>query len=281
MNSDDDPVISTLPIHLTNTLSRNIHIHQFPLLNRPLEVPPSAALSGKRIRARHKPEAQRFEIHIPVDTRPEVWNTERARELGTGRAVEDKEKNQDAGPSKPRESEEPRLSEVRLRSESISKSGSYMLGVVRRGQLHLHPVGEIHQLRPTLTYLDVLSRKQRRSRGDDSDVEEGPPPDPDEPVSAPASSIKDKGPVGEAKDVQVAARKTDDRAGQGQGGVSAVRREMLEVIRREEEERWIDYDFFDPGAAASTEAFEAIFSHEERHLLCTSDITSFLKDSSP
>ncbi len=113
------------------------------------------------------------------------------------------------------------------------------------GKLHLHPISETHQLRPTLTYLDVLSRKNKRSRAgeSESDSDDGPPPDPDE--SLPAPPKKEKKPSGEAKEVHVTARKTDDTAGLGQGGTSAVRREMLHIIRTEEEEKWENLDFCD------------------------------------
>ena len=109
----------------------------------------------------------------------------------------------------------------------------------------MHPISESHQLRPTLTYLDVLSRKSKRSRAGDSDSDSdgGPPLDPDEP--APPPTKKEKKPTGEAKEVHVTARKADDPAGLGQGGISAVRREMLHIIRQEDEEKWESLDFYD------------------------------------
>lgn len=106
--------------------------------------------------------------------------------------------------------------------------------------MHLHPLNETHQLRPTLTYLDALNRKSRRSRGADSnsDSDDGPPPDPDEVPAVPAPK-KDKKSAGEAKEVQVAARKAEEKGGQNlQGGLSAIRREMLMSLRAEEEEEW-------------------------------------------
>lgn len=134
MDVTNDRIVSVLPIHLSNHLAPDLHLHQFPLLNRPLEVPPSAALSGKRIRARIKPEVKRLEIHLPVDTRPEVWNAARSQELGGGRVEDDKEKNQDVGKVKLKEGEEPRLTEIRLQSEQISHTGAYVLGIVRDGE---------------------------------------------------------------------------------------------------------------------------------------------------
>jgi DNA-directed RNA polymerase-3 subunit RPC5 len=260
----NDRIVSVLPIHLSNNLAPNLHLHQFPLLNRPLDVPPSAAISGKRIRARLKPTARRLEVHVPVDPRPEVWNAERSKELGAERMEDDYEKNQVSG-SKLKEGEEPRLSEVRYRSEEIPHVGAYMLGVVRDGELlvyfvrmklinhpgtlHLHPLSETHQLRPTLTYLDALNRKSRRPRGTDSDSDSGdgsPPPDPDDvpPVSAPKKGKKS---AGEAKEVQVAARKAEEKGGRDiQGGMSVMRRELLMSLRVEEEEEWQNLTYHSP-----------------------------------
>lgn len=107
------------------------------------------------------------------------------------------------------------------------------------GQLHLQPITETLQLRPTMTYLDALSKgsNSRRAGGDGSDSD-GPPPDPDEPAPAPAPKKEKKS--GPAKEVQVTARKPDQL-----GGLSTVRREMLLKIREEADEKWENLDWRD------------------------------------
>ena len=136
MSTHDDQIISTLPIHISSSLLPGLQIYQFPLLTRPLQVPPSAAQSGKKIRARMKPKTGRLEIHVPVDTRQEVWNKERSKELGRARTEDDAEKGHgDKG--KQKETDDYRLSEIRLQSERIPDRGTYMLGVVREGKLSL------------------------------------------------------------------------------------------------------------------------------------------------
>lgn len=263
MDVQEDRLLTVLPIHFSNALSPNIHLHQYPLLTRPLQVPPSAAASGKRIRARLKPSVKRLEVHVPVDTRPEVWNAERSQELGSARLQDDKEKNQEQVKAKQKEGEEPKLTEVRMRSEQVPQVGAYVLGIVRDGarasfsstchadrapgKLHLHPISETHQLRPTLTYMDILTRKTRRRGGADSDddSDDGPPPDPDEPAPAPAPK-KEKKQSGDAKEVQVSVRRTgDDKSMQLGGGLTTVRREMLMAIRAEEDEKWDEYQYCD------------------------------------
>ena len=129
----EDRLVRVIPVHYTNALEPNVHLHQYPLLTRPLEVPPSAVASGKRIRARLKANVERVEVHVPVSTRPEVCNSERSKELGSARVDDDKEKNQEEPKVKQREGEEPRLSEVRMRSEQVPHMGAYVLGVLREG----------------------------------------------------------------------------------------------------------------------------------------------------
>jgi DNA-directed RNA polymerase-3 subunit RPC5 len=134
----DDPVVARLPIRLSTALAPNVHLHQFPLLHRPLQVPPPAAAAGRRIRARLKPGVRRLELHVPVDARPEVWSAERASALGTARAEDDRERNQapaapPAGSRGKVREEEPRLQDVRMQSEQVVQRGAYMLGIVRDG----------------------------------------------------------------------------------------------------------------------------------------------------
>ena len=129
---ENDELVSVLPIHFSDALATNLQIHQFPLLTRPLQAPPSAVLSGKRITARIKPETRRLEIHVPIDTRREVYNAEKSKELGAGRVEDDREKDQEKT-ERYRDNEVPRLSEVRLRSEEITHRGAHVLGIIRDG----------------------------------------------------------------------------------------------------------------------------------------------------
>ena len=117
------------------------------------------------------------------------------------------------------------------------------------GHLHLHPISQTHQFRPTLTYMDVFHRKNRRRANgdDDSDSDDGPPPDPDDP-NPPAQVKKEPKAAGEAKEVTVSLRKTDDKgmgAQSSSSGMSAVRREMMQAIREEEDEPWQELKYCD------------------------------------
>ncbi|KAF8622250.1 hypothetical protein AX15_007189 [Amanita polypyramis BW_CC] len=271
----EDEIIRVLPVHYSNKLGTDLQLHQFPLQTHPLQAPPSAIASGKRISARLKPNARRIEIHIPADTRSDVWNPQRAKELGAAQLEDDHEKNQE---QKTKESEEPRLSEVRLKSEEIPQHGAYMLGILRDGHLHLHPISELHRFTPTLTHLDVQSRKNKRSKtgaGSDSESDDGPPADPDETPVISTSKGKEKKPV-EMREINVSTRKTDDKG--TTVGMSMVRREMLQIIRAEEEEDWQNYEYCDVATTASREALTSVFSQTDTPLEYKTNMATFLKD---
>ena len=143
----DDALLSVIPIHLSTTLEPNVQLHQFPLLTRPLQVPPSAAQAGKKISARYKPKAGRIEVHVPVDVRPDVWNVERGRELGEARADEDAEERGIERKKSRHKDDQPelRLNEVRMRSERVTEKSVYMLGIMREGTsiLSRHPYNSV------------------------------------------------------------------------------------------------------------------------------------------
>ena len=115
------------------------------------------------------------------------------------------------------------------------------------GRLHLHPISETHQFRPSQTYLDVIARRStaRERRRDSDDESDGPPPDPDDPTP-PAPVVKKEKKAGEIKEVQVTARKVEEKNGQQLfGGLSQIRREILSKMREEREEPWENLDWCD------------------------------------
>jgi DNA-directed RNA polymerase-3 subunit RPC5 len=132
---EEDEIVASLPIHYSDHLHPNLHLHQFQLLSRPLLVPPSAAAAGKTIKARYKPKSGRYEIHVPNDVRPEVWDSAKGRDLGAARYEEDREEAAFHDVKfKEKDPREMRLNETRLVSERVPHAGAYVLGVVRDGE---------------------------------------------------------------------------------------------------------------------------------------------------
>ena len=148
-----------------------------------------------------------------------------------------------------------------------------------------------------MTYLDVLSRTSKRawSGASDSESDDGPPPDPDEPARIPIEK-KEKRPTKESREVQVSARKIEDKGGaQVPGSLSAVRKEILHAIRAEEDVSWEDLQFFDVSVCnhdalenvhsttlqtiESEQALEGIFSRSDQELECPTNMTAFLRET--
>jgi len=247
----DDTVVASLPIHLSTALVPNLQLYQYPLLQRPLQVPPSAKTAGKKINARFKPETDVIEIHVPFDTREDVWNKKQGQEYGQYRAEEDGQK--------PISKEERRLDDLRLKSERIREGAAYMIGVIRgstlyscyltvlelRGinplidQLHLHRISATYKFRPSLTYVDLHSQKTKRRRGE----EEGTLSDEAEEEEEDAKPRMKGKALGEAKEVMVSARKTGES--KFPTGMSDMRRELLRNLRAEELETWVPLKYQD------------------------------------
>ena len=118
----------------------------------------------------------------------------------------------------------------------------------RSGKLFLHPINETHQFRPTLTYMDTLTRKSKRRGGGYSDDEsDGPPPDPDEaPPEKLAPKKEKKASSSNAKEVTVAVRRGGESA-EDLGGLSSLRRELIGKRKKEREEPWQSLNWNDEG----------------------------------
>jgi len=257
----ENPVVASLPIYLSTALVPNVQLYQYPLLQRALEVPPSAKIAGKKINARIKPETDIIEIHIPFDTRDDVWNKKQSREYGQYRHEEDGQK----AISK----EEMRLDDLRLRSERIRDGAAYMVGVIRDNQLHLHRVSATYKFRPNLAYVDLQSQQTaRRRRGE----EEGVLSDEAEEEEEQETKLRKGKALGEAKEVIVSARKTGES--KFPTGMSDMRRELLRNLRAEELEPWISLKYQDETTSSSH--FEGLIAKKDTHLECTSSMAAML-----
>jgi DNA-directed RNA polymerase-3 subunit RPC5 len=219
MSDEHDDLVAVLPIHYSNALAPNAHIQQYPLFRMPLQVPMSAILNGDQMRARTKPNTRRVEIHVPMDN-----------------------------------------GEIRLQSERVPQKCVYVVGVIRNGTLehirgskssefntgrfHLHPVGDIQQLRPSLTHLD----EQQSNKSSSSKIAGVAAADSDDGagdrVAIPGLPRREDVNMADAKEALVTTRKSGDLSSiHLQSGVTAVRREMLLALRLEEDGRWEELAF--------------------------------------
>jgi len=89
--------------------------------------------------------------------------------------------------------------------------------------------------------------------------------------------VKKEKKAGEVKEVQVTARKVEEKNGQQLfGGLSQIRREILGKMREEREEPWENLDWCDMETEESVDAFERLFSTRTDVLTCTSKMTDII-----
>lgn len=194
---DEDEIAHTLPIYISHNLSPSVHLFQYPVHQRKIEVSSYGQQRAQVITARMKENVGRFELEVPVDLRESHWNEDRAEELGFLPVEESKNEK---GKGK-RKDDKPENwgTKMRLRSEEVPNVTGYWTGIVQKGEtrayfngrlklsphvalvgaLHLHPVDKLLQLRPSLAYLDALETANRlekereaRAKGDGDDDEE-------------------------------------------------------------------------------------------------------------
>lgn len=128
---DHDEIAHTIPIYISHNLSPALHLFQYPVHHRPPAVTSYAEQRGQHISARMKENVHRFEIEVPVDMRPTVWNEDRAEELGFLPVEE-----QDAKKKGKKKDEKPENwgSKMRLKSEEVPNVTGYWAGLVHEGE---------------------------------------------------------------------------------------------------------------------------------------------------
>lgn len=119
----DDEIAYTIPVYMNQTLSPALNLFQYPLHHRAPQVSEWAHARGEEVTARMKEKVSRFELEIPIDMRPEVWDEERAEGLGF---VQDDPKKKGKG----RAGDDGWGNKMRLRSEPVPEVTGYWAGVV-------------------------------------------------------------------------------------------------------------------------------------------------------
>lgn len=126
---DDDEIAYTLPVYITQSMAPVLNLFQYPLHHREPQISEWARSQGQRVTARMKEVADRFELEIPIDMRPSVWDEERAESLGFSK--DDPKKK-----GKGRAGDDSWGNVTRLRTEPVPEVTTYWSGVVHTG-MHL------------------------------------------------------------------------------------------------------------------------------------------------
>ncbi|KAJ9102434.1 hypothetical protein QFC21_002834 [Naganishia friedmannii] len=249
-DDDDDEIAYTLPVYINQSMTPALNLFQFPLHHKAPQASEWARNQGQHVTARMKEVADRFELEIPIDMRPSVWDEERAEALGF--AKEDLKRK-----GKGRAGDDSWGNVTRLRTESVPEVTTYWGAVVHDGALHLHPVNRIQQLRPALGYLDAVeavarAEKERAVRQANGEEEEDDDDEPEQGKSSKSKAKKEK--EAEMKTVQLAMAQAPEEAIQvrrgskmGTGGTvgttTQIRNKLVKAIAVEAADTWVPWEW--------------------------------------
>ncbi|KAJ9125803.1 hypothetical protein QFC24_002587 [Naganishia onofrii] len=251
-DDEDDEIAYTLPVYINESMTPALNLFQFPLHHKAPQASEWARSQGQHVTARMKEVADRFELEIPIDMRPSVWDEERAEALGFAR--EDAKKK-----GKGRAGDDSWGNVTRLRTEAVPEVTTYWGGVVHDGALHLHPVNRIQQLRPALGYLDAVeavarAEKERAVRQANGEEEEDDDDEPEPGKASKSKAKKEKEKEAEVKTVQLAMAQAPEEAIQlrrgskmGTGGTvgttTQIRNKLVKAIAVEAADTWVPWEW--------------------------------------
>ncbi|KAJ9121642.1 hypothetical protein QFC22_002262 [Naganishia vaughanmartiniae] len=276
---DDDEIAYTLPVYINQSLTPALNLFQYPLHHKEPQVSEWARSQGQHVTARMKEVADRFELEIPIDMRPSVWDDERAEVLGFAR--EDPNKK-----GKGRARDDSWGNVTRLRTEPVPEVTTYWGGMVHDGALHLHPVNRIQQLRPALGYLDAVeaiarAEKEKAVRQANGEEEEDDDDEPEQGKTSKSKAKKEK--EAELKTVQLAMAQAPEEAIQvrrgskmGTGGTvgttTQIRNKLVKAIAVEAADTWVPWGWDSDKHVSALVACILVDSAESRsdYLLCSS-----------
>lgn len=221
-------------------------------------VPPSlrpttGGMAGGKILARYRPGVRHLALEIPLEVRAgteeERFNDDRARHFARG--LPSSQKGTNAKGKRPAryddEDDDPDpLARITLASQSIPEQTHYVVGIRRDDEIHLVPLAQTMQLRPSLEYLDRLkemtaqaSRAARRRAGqeaDSSDEEEGGGAggEGEEGEDSPPKKAKKKEGPDTSRAVQVSLAASGVDRGNNRAGAS-----LFAPLRAAEGESWV------------------------------------------
>ncbi|KPV78491.1 uncharacterized protein RHOBADRAFT_50952 [Rhodotorula graminis WP1] len=317
-DDDDDPIVRRLPVYYTPHFLESLCLLQYP--DRPPHpdsahplVPPALRPdwsrdpdpTAGRLAAKYKPNTQHLELTLPMEKHPDRWNEDEAHKYAAG-VVEDRDRQRereleqqgkkakgrrrrkDAGAHEDEdeqryreEKESRRLDKMVYASTGVPEVTSYLVGVVKNDALHLNPVNQTFQLRPSLTYLDnllAIERRNKRLAQQNDDDDESDVSDTElkkEAAKAVQVQVKQQlaqqerngGAPGSAG--QTAAMMV--RGGNGRAGAS-----LFDPLRAEEAEEWKPVKHYHANTKEAEGAFKRLLADPSKKLTSTTKPKEYL-----
>ncbi|GAA5899458.1 DNA-directed RNA polymerase III subunit C37 [Sporobolomyces salmoneus] len=279
-SDDDDPIEKELDVYYTPQFLSSLTLLQYPdrppqphtahplipAPMRPRDEENSTGPSQGKLAVKYKANSQHLELTLPMEMNQSRWNEEQAKHFAQGVIEErdrQREKEQEKkGRRKKRnegdeeeerrwreEKEQRRLDKMVYASTEVPEVTSYLVGVIKDNALHLNPVTQTFQLRPSLTYLDnllAIERRAKREAARNDDVS-------DEEISD--TELKKE----EAKAVQVSIKTGEQPKGPLGGGNGRAGAGLFAPLRAEEAEDWKPIKHFHANTDAAHKALNQMF----------------------
>lgn len=255
VTEEEDEIVQEIPVYLSTKLAQNLYLFQYPL--RQLPFKPETGPCAARI----KPKSNMLEVDIPLDTRAPTYDKARGDDMASAvsgekfKTVFDQEDNDYSGRPQTRAL----LDKQTLGSTLIPSKTKYLVGVLRDKELHVTPLTNTVQLRPTLSYIDKSDEKEKASmkRAQQEEVKEEP-----------------KAPVGKPQTVQMSVINAENE--------NAPRKNMYSMsVRNADDESWVKLEYFDETTIAADAMYGDLFSSSKEPLIPTSTNESYADSISP
>ncbi|KAJ2959967.1 hypothetical protein NQZ79_g4564 [Umbelopsis isabellina] len=255
VTEEEDEIVQEIPVYLSTKLAQNLYLFQYPL--RQLPFKPETGPCAARI----KPKSNMLEVDIPLDTRAPTYDKARGDDLAAAvsgekfKTVYDQDDSDYSGRPQTRAL----LDKQTLGSTLIPSKTKYLVGVLRDKELHVTPLTNTVQLRPTLSYIDKSDEKEKASmkRAQQEEVKEEP-----------------KAPVGKAQTVQMSVINAENE--------NAPRKNMYSMaVRNADDESWVKLEYFDETTIAADAMYGDLFSSSKEPLIPTSTNESYADSISP
>ncbi|GAB5588437.1 hypothetical protein Unana1_03337 [Umbelopsis nana] len=247
---EEDELLQEIPVYLSTKLAQNLYLFQYPL--RQLPYAPGTGPAAARI----KPKSKLIEVDIPIDTRAPTYDKERGDDFASGvtgekfKTVFDQDDEDDYSG---RPTKRSLLDKHTLGSTLIPSKTKYLVGVMKDNELHVTPLTNTVQLRPTLSYIDKSDEKEKASakRAQQEDIK-----------------VETKSP-GKAQTVQMSVINTDNE--------NTPRKNMYSMAARNaEDENWVKLEYFDETTIAADAMYGDLFASNKEKLIPTSTNESLL-----
>ncbi|CAG7823716.1 unnamed protein product [Allacma fusca] len=159
-------VTKNLPTYVSKLIPGKLYIIQHPLT-------PTIGYSDELIKyseVRFKPNFEKFKFIVPVDTKSAFYDQKKGEVLAAKGSASGED------PDESEHTRAPKLDELTLEGTVIPKptgSSRYVIGVIRKDQIHLCPVQAFVQIKPTFEYLNKADAKKQLTEGNaDTETED-------------------------------------------------------------------------------------------------------------